>query len=97
MHKIGRTTGWTRGSVRGTCVNTNVAGTNITQLCQGWVSAGAGGGDSGSPVFRRQGTGSNVTLLGILWGGSTLSDGSSLYIFSPISNIETELGALTTF
>ena len=97
VHKIGRTTGWTRGEVRGTCVNTNVDGTNITQLCQGWVSAGAGPGDSGSPVFRRQGTGSNVTLLGILWGGSILPDGSSLYIFSPISNIETELGALTTF
>ena len=97
VHKIGRTTGWTRGDVRGTCVNTNVDGTNITQLCQGWVSAGAGPGDSGSPVFRRQGTGGDVTLLGILWGGSILPDGSSLYIYSPISNIETELGALTTF
>ena len=70
VHKIGRTTGWTRGSVSGTCVNTNVVGTNITQLCQTLVSAGVGPGDSGSPVFRRQGTGSNVTLLGILWGGS---------------------------
>ncbi len=97
VHKIGRTTGWTRGSVRGTCVNTNVDGTNITQLCQTWVSAGAGPGDSGSPVFRRQGTGSNVTLLGILWGGTILPDGSSLYIYSPISNIEAELGALRTF
>jgi hypothetical protein len=97
VDKIGRTTGWTRGEVRGTCVNTNVDGTNITLLCQGWVSAGAGPGDSGSPIFRRQGTGSNVTLLGILWGGSILPDGSSLYIFSPISNIESELGALTTF
>ena len=97
VHKIGRTTGWTRGSVRGTCVNTNVDGTNITQLCQTWVSARAGPGDSGSPVFRRQGTGSNVTLLGILWGGTILPDGSSLYIYSPISNIEAELGALRTF
>ncbi len=93
VHKIGRTTGWTRGSVTGTCVNTNLSGSNITQLCQTWVSAGVGAGDSGSPVFRRQGTGSNVTLVGILWGGS----GSTLYVFSPISNIETELGALTTF
>jgi hypothetical protein len=97
VHKIGRTTGWTQGSVRGTCVNTNVGGSDITQLCQTWVSAFAGGGDSGSPVFRRPGTGSNVTLLGILWGGSALSDGTTLYIYSPISNIETELGALTTF
>jgi hypothetical protein len=93
VHKIGRTTGWTRGSVTGTCVNTNVSGSSITQLCQTWVSAGVGGGDSGSPVFRRQGTTGNVTLVGILWGGS----GSTLYIFSPISNIESELGALTTF
>jgi hypothetical protein len=93
VHKIGRTTGWTRGSVSGTCVNVNVFMSNITQLCQTFVSAGVGGGDSGSPVFRRQGSTSNVTLVGILWGGS----GSSLYVFSPISNIEMELGALTTF
>jgi hypothetical protein len=93
VHKIGRTTAWTRGSVTNTCVNVNVSGSNVTQLCQTLVSAGVGAGDSGSPVFRRQGTGSNVTLVGILWGGS----GSSLYVFSPISNIEAELGALRTF
>ena len=58
-----------------------------------WSRQGSAPGDSGAPVFRRVGTGSNVTLVGILWGGS----GSSLYVFSPISNIETELGALTTF
>ncbi len=93
VHKVGRTTGWTRGSVTGTCINVNVSGSNITQLCQTLVSAGVGGGDSGSPVFRRQGSTNNVTLVGILWGGS----GTSLYVFSPISNIEMELGALTTF
>jgi hypothetical protein len=92
VHKIGRTTGWTRGAVTNTCVNVNVSGTNVTQLCQTLVSAGVGAGDSGSPVFRRQGTTGNVTLVGILWGGS----GTSLYVFSPISNIEAELGALTT-
>jgi hypothetical protein len=93
VHKIGRTTGWTRGPVTGTCVNVNVSGTTITQLCQTLVSAGVGAGDSGSPVFRRQGSTNNVTLAGILWGGS----GSNLYVYSPISNIEAELGALTTF
>jgi hypothetical protein len=93
VHKVGRTTGWTRGSVGATCVNVNVSGSNITQLCQTLVSARVGGGDSGSPVFRRQGSGSNVTLVGILWGGS----GTSLYVYSPLSNIEAELGALTTF
>jgi hypothetical protein len=93
VHKIGRTTGWTRGSVSNTCVDVNVGGTNITQLCQTFVPAGVGGGDSGSPVFRRL-SGNNVRLVGILWGGSV---NGGIYVFSPISNIEAELGALTTF
>lgn len=91
VNKIGRTTGWTRGAVTRTCVNTGVSGSNIVQLCQTFVSAGVGGGDSGSPVFRQGGT-SSVTLVGILWGGS----GSTTFVYSPISNIEQELGALRT-
>jgi hypothetical protein len=95
-NKIGRTTGWTFGQISATCVAVNVSGTNITQLCQSLVGAGVGAGDSGSPVFSRSGTGGNVTLLGILWGGS--SDGT-LFAFSPMSGIERsgELGALKTF
>lgn len=49
-------------------------------------------GDSGSPVFRYQGL--TVLLSGILWGGP--EDGSS-FVFSPINQVEQELGALTTF
>ncbi len=90
--KVGRTTGWTRGQITNTCVNTNVSGSIITQLCQTFVSAGVGSGDSGSPVFRVM-SGTNVRLLGILWGGS----GSSLFVFSPLKNVEQELGPLTTF
>jgi hypothetical protein len=92
-NKVGRTTGWTRGRITNTCVNVNVSGTNFTQLCQSIVSAGVGGGDSGSPVFLRPGSGNSARLLGILWGGS----GSSTFVFSPLSNVESELGALTTF
>jgi len=92
VNKVGRTTGWTRGAVTRTCVNTGVSGSNIVQLCQTFVSAGVGAGDSGSPVFAIT-SGDNVTLVGILWGGS----GSTLYVYSPIANIEQELGALTTF
>jgi hypothetical protein len=91
VNKIGRTTGWTQGRVTNTCVNTNVSGSNITQLCQTFVNARVAGGDSGSPVFIGTGT---VTLVGILWGGS--SDGST-YVFSPLNQIENELGALATF
>jgi hypothetical protein len=94
-NKIGRTTGWTFGTISATCVNTNVSGTNITQLCQSRVNAGVGGGDSGSPVFSWPGTGGNVTLLGILWGMNSPTQ----FVFSPMSGIERagELGALATF
>jgi hypothetical protein len=88
VSKVGRTTGWTQGRVTATCVNTGVQGSNIVQLCQTFVTAGVGSGDSGSPVFS--GT-SGVTLLGILWGGS-----GNQFVYSPIANIEQELGPLTT-
>ena len=50
------------------------------------------GGDSGSPVFRINHNG-QVTLLGNLWGGN--SSGTQ-FVYSPIANIERELGPLTT-
>ena len=70
-------------------VDTNLSGSDITQLCQNFVSATVGSGDSGSPVFAI-GSGSNVSLLGILWGGS----GSQSYVYSPIANIHNDLGNL---
>ena len=91
VNKVGRTTGWTQGQVSNSCVTTNVSGTSIAQICQTFVQAGVGGGDSGSPVFIIT-SGDNVALAGILWGGS----GSSLFVFSPLRNIERELGGLTT-
>lgn len=48
------------------------------------------------PPFRLSGSGSNVALLGILWGGS-VDDNNPEFIYSPMSNIERELGSLTTF
>jgi hypothetical protein len=89
LNKVGRTTGWTQGQVTNTCVNTGVSGTRIVQLCQFFVSAGVGAGDSGSPVFQIVSS-SNVTLMGILWGS-----GGGLFVGSPINQIEQELGALT--
>jgi hypothetical protein len=87
--KIGRTTGWTQGPVTNTCVNINVSGTNITQLCQDLVTAGVSGGDSGSPVILRSGT-SNAIWAGLLWGG-----GGGSFAMSAVEYIQTELGTLT--
>jgi hypothetical protein len=97
VDKVGRTTGWTRGRVSNTCVNTGVSGTSIVLLCQTFVESTDGGaivagGDSGSPTFISSGT--NATLVGGLWGGS--QDGK-LFVYSPIDNIKDELGnTLTT-
>lgn len=95
-NKVGRTTGWTQGQVTRTCVNTGVSGSNIVLLCQDFVENNlqiVGGGDSGSPVFRLNNSG-KVTLLGNLWGGNS---SNTLFVYSPIANIERELGPLTTF
>lgn len=92
LNKVGRTTGWTQGAVTNSCVNTGVSGSRIVVLCQDFVSAGVGGGDSGSPVFRIV-SGDTVQLSGTLWGGN--SAGTS-FVYSPMTNIERELGALVT-
>lgn len=88
VNKIGRTTGWTQGPVSGSCIDTGVAGSNFFLLCQDFVDAGVGGGDSGSNVFRQTG-GDDVTLVGILWGGN--SEGT-LFVYSPYSAVKSELG-----
>ncbi len=92
VHKIGRTTGWTFGTVIQTCVEAN-NGTDITMFCQSIVRAGSGGGDSGSPVFYSL-SGNKARLVGILWGGRTDPVLGTLYAFSPLENIEEELGPL---
>jgi hypothetical protein len=91
VNKVGRTTGWTAGAITNTCVNTGVQGTRIAQLCQTFVSAGVGGGDSGSDVFQI--TGTTVKLAGVLWGGNS---GGTQFVFSPFGNVTSELGPLVT-
>jgi hypothetical protein len=94
-NKVGRTTGWTQGSISNTCVTTNVSGGHVTLLCQNFVNAKVGGGDSGSPVFLGSGSNlSTVALSGVLWGGN---QSGTQFVYSPISNVQRsgELGALT--
>jgi len=93
-NKVGRTTGWSQGTVTRTCTHTGVSASNIVLLCQDFVeniAAIVAGGDSGSPVFRIAG-GNRVTLLGNLWGGNS---SGTLFVYSPIAGIESELGSLT--
>ena len=92
LDKVGRTTGWTRGSVVATCVDTGVAGGPPTvMLCQDWVTAISAGGDSGSPIFQPTGIKNHATLYGILWGGTT-----TFSVFSAMDNIRAEFADFRT-
>lgn len=73
VDKVGRTTGWTRGKLDGTCVAITVdSAQSPTQfariLCTDVVKgAYAGNGDSGSPVFvGHDGSNSELKALGVL-------------------------------
>lgn len=88
LNKVGRTTGWSQGPVSRTCVNTNVSGSTIHQLCQTFVTAAVDGGDSGSPTFKIV-SGDQVQLVGILWGG-----GTDYFVMSPLASIQEELGSV---
>lgn len=94
--KIGRTTGRTAGDVIIICVDVQVAGTNIVQLCQDVTTAEAGPGDSGSPVFRitHSPNAFDVRLIGILWGIGELTDGTPISVVSPYPFVDAELDGI---
>jgi hypothetical protein len=102
VNKVGRTTGWSQGRVVATCIDTNVSGTTITQLCQDIVRANVAGGDSGSPVFRITNSprANDVKLYGVLWGGGTIDGYGTVFVFSALGsrNLQksSEMGTLTT-
>lgn len=91
IDKIGRTTGWTSGTVTSSCTDINVADSDVTLLCQDLVAAGSDHGDSGSPVFYYYGDTplgpDAISLVGILWGG----DGSGTFAMSEFGNVQWEL------
>ena len=97
VDKIGRSSGWTYGTVTKTCLDTRYVGlsydpnpTNIVIRCQSYVDgAHAEGGDSGSPVFILK-SGSLVTLLGILWAANNQG-----FVFSSLDLIRLDLGYAT--
>jgi hypothetical protein len=93
LHKVGQETGWTVGTVLYTCAALVHSNTGILNLCQGVVRGLAMAGDSGAPVFETDGPPHRRAILnGILWGG----DMGDRFAFSPIGNIESHLGKLTT-
>jgi hypothetical protein len=98
IDKVGRTTGWTRGAVTGTCTDANVQNDDgsdsmITMLCQIIVAGTSGDGDSGGPTFVFDATNGTASFTGILWGGGG-SGPTSIFVFSPIGALTGELGSM---
>lgn len=94
VHKVGRTTGWTYGNVINTCADVN-EDVDVTLLCQSLVQIGGGPGDSGAPVFVAL-PGNSARLIGLLWGGGDDPVLGIVGVFSPLENIEMDLGPLKT-
>ena len=99
VHKVGRTTGWTSGTVRvgtdPTCPGGYAGVADNRRLepgddnyieCLSYVDGLAtAGGDSGSPVFVRDGTSDDVTLVGVLF-----AQAGGKGIFIPIDRVYAE-------
>lgn len=88
---IGRNSGWTFGQVTHTCKDLEAG--DYHWICQEEATYPSQGGDSGAPVFLWSGD-STVTLAGIHVGTNV---GNGRAIFTPMSNIEEEIGSLITF
>ncbi len=91
VHKVGRTSGWTSGTVTNQCMTVNLAGSNFTQLCASRADLFAQGGDSGSPVFTVGGIlgdPESATLNGILFAADLSGTPS---FFSYITYVRGEL------
>jgi hypothetical protein len=98
VQRVGRTSGATYGEIIDTCEDVNVNDSDVTLLCQHRVEAVSDSGDSGSPVFTWSsatlppGAFIPATLVGIQWGGNDEGE----FLFSDISSVQGELGALRT-
>lgn len=111
LNKIGRSSGWTYGTIIDTCLDIEYPiaqgpgdpyfGDDLMLDCQYRVNGLSEAGDSGSPVFHWSGSGNNVTLYGILWGGTcetfnpftgACTDFEPPFIYSTLGDVDAELG-----
>lgn len=99
LHRIGRTAGWTTGSLSNACTTVS----NIAPPMDGWTlycqirsTVYSGSGDSGSPVFQVVTIGTpgdhttieTISLVGIHWGRNNSQQRS---YHSPIDGIRNDL------
>jgi hypothetical protein len=98
LDKVGLRTGWTYGTVTGTCIDamTVEQGKHHLMYCLDNASIYLGQGDSGAPVFMYDGD-DGAIYYGVvsLLGGSCSDLCTSLY-YSSVGQIEQDLGTVNT-
>lgn len=97
VDKVGRSTGWTRGEISGTCVTVKVGegSSAYVVICAEEVEdAAVDGGDSGAPVFFSSSgvPGSALYPYGILFAGELGCSSNCIYYFSAFDVLEMHLG-----
>ena len=88
LHKLGATTGWTRGVITATCVDEPTDlyrdGYQVRIICTDRSTIHVDLGDSGSPVFKWYNTSdSSIYMYGLIWGrdatgGAAISESFSI-------------------
>jgi hypothetical protein len=99
VSKTGWKTGWTVGTIQHVCADVPAGGLPagakpIVLLCQTIVQGVADHGDSGSPVFTSAPGFIDAQYVGILWGSTDGTNNDDTFVYSPLSGIEAEIGAM---
>jgi secreted trypsin-like serine protease len=95
VDKIGKTTGWTYGTVTDTCIDLNITAVidgvsrDLTYICVHEANTKLSPGDSGSPVFDWDGE-DGATLMGMIFAGG--SNCSSHAYWADLDALQYELG-----
>ena len=90
VEKVGRTTGWTTGTVTSVCVD--ALNGNLRLTCQSRANYASDGGDSGGAVFKWwYWDGSKAEIVGIHTGVITATGIAS---YSPMENVLYDMGDL---
>ena len=92
VHKVGRTTGWTYGTVTQTCVDRQ-SSLSTWIVCSDNTNMFGQGGDSGSPVFIVNNSVS-VTFVGTLFA---VVPGSPTAVMSNLGQMKQDLGNVRFF
>lgn len=87
----GRTSCGTSGVVHRTGVRVWNTAYEVWMERQVQATYTSAGGDSGAPTFGVDGFG-NATIFGIHWGGAIVVDGVTVRTYSPVEEVQRDLG-----